>query len=78
MNDETMVFNTPDSIEYVRLASLKGRISLESKGLKFRINTKTAVCKQFGISTRTPHAKVIELIQERMSALLAKVRGEAA
>ena len=68
-----MIASTPDQISYVRLASVKGMINLESKGLKSRGGSvKNKICKEFGISTRTSHADVIKLIQEKMDAYLAE------
>lgn len=42
------IIDTPEGIEAFRLLSIKGRLSLELKGLRFRINTFPAVKREFG------------------------------
>ena len=44
----TQVFDKPNQIEAFRLLSIKGRLSLELKGMRFRINTFPQVKREFG------------------------------
>lgn len=68
-----MIATTPDQISYVRLASVKGMIRMESRGLKSRGGSvKNKICKEFGISIRTSHDDVIKIIQEKMDAYLTQ------
>lgn len=43
-----MIIDTPEGIEAFRLLSIHGRLKLELKGLRFRINTFPAVKREFG------------------------------
>ena len=42
------VIDTPEGIEAFRLLSIHGRLKLELRGLRFRINTFSHVRKEFG------------------------------
>ncbi len=48
----------PNDIEAFRLLSIKGRLSLELKGMRFRVNTFPAVKREFGFKGN--NAKVYE------------------
>lgn len=67
---EAMVFDTPEGIEYFRLASLKGMVKMEKVGMKGRVNATAAARKQLGLKARAPHDEVIAAIQARMDELL--------
>lgn len=68
---ESMVFDTPESIEYFRLASLKGRVKLEKVGMRGRGGQVTPIMrKEFGLKARASHDEVIAAIQKRMDELL--------
>jgi hypothetical protein len=69
-------FSTPTGIAYVRLASLKGMVSLESKGLKGRAGPiRPRIAAELGLKPRAPYADFIAAIQARMETLL-EVRKE--
>lgn len=53
MSSRAVVFDTPEGIEYFRLLSMKGRLKLEIKGLRFRIATMPAVNKVLGTRYRS-------------------------
>lgn len=42
------IADTPEKIEAVRLLAVRGRLSLELQGIRFRINTFPLVKKEFG------------------------------
>ena len=54
---------TGDSINMFRALSLKGRLQLEVKGIKFRLPTAPAVREMIGSSTRSK-AKLLEELEE--------------
>lgn len=61
-----------DGVAYARLASIKGRLKLESKGLRFRgPSTRGIIADEFGLTPRTTYAKFIEVIQAKMDGMLA-------
>lgn len=60
-----------NEVAYYRLASLKQRIKLESKGLKFKGGaTRPKIAKEFGLTPRAPHAEFVAEIQRRMDVML--------
>lgn len=62
----------PEHVAYFRLSSLKGRIKLESVGLKHSGGaTRPKIAKEFGLSPRAPHAEFIKAIQAKMDELIA-------
>jgi hypothetical protein len=70
----TQVLNTPEAIELFRLSSLKGRIYLESKGMKSRGRTTRAlIAKEFGLNPRDSHDKFTEAIVTKIAELKAKI-----
>jgi hypothetical protein len=74
MTTEPLVFQTPDEIEYFRLASLKAAVRLESIGLKVRAGNLITpqVRMQLGLKRRAPHAEVIALLQSKMDIILSR------
>lgn len=70
--------NTPDGVEYFRLASLKQQLKLESHGMKSRGGAiRPRISAEFGLSPRATHASYIEIIEKRMEALRGKLQGDA-
>ena len=67
-------------ISYARLASMKGAVRLESKGMKMSrgVNVTAIARKELGLKARAPHQEVIEAIQKRMDELLAQRQQELA
>ena len=62
-----MILDKPDQIEAFRLLSIKGRLSLELKGMRFRINTFAAVKREFGFkgNNKKVYDQYIEMLKER-------------
>lgn len=60
------IIDTPEGIEAFRLLSIHGRLKLEMRGLRFRINTFSAVRRELGLASRTPRAKVMEAWEAKM------------
>jgi len=60
------IIDTPDGIEAFRMLSIHGRLKLEMKGLRFRINTFAAVRRELGLAPRTPRAKVLAAWETKM------------
>lgn len=52
------IIDTPEGIEAFRLLSIYGRLKLELKGIRFRINTFPQVKREFGFKGR--NQKVFE------------------
>lgn len=68
------VFDTPDGIELYRLASLKGRLKLESAGLRGRGGaTRPMLAKELGLSPRDSFGLYFAELQKRIDALKAKI-----
>lgn len=64
---------------YIRLAQLKGILSLESKGMKGRIGPiRPKIAAEFGLKPRDSYEKFIEVAKARMEELLAKKQEEVA
>ena len=63
---------TPNQISYVRLASLKGMVTLESKGMKTRGGAiRPRIAAELGLKPRDSFDKFIETIQAKMNEHLA-------
>lgn len=80
MTNRAVILDTPDGISYARLASCKGAVRLESKGMKMSrgVNVTKMMRQELGLKARAPHEEVIAEIQKRMDALLAKRQAEVA
>lgn len=73
----TTTISTPTGIAYVRLASLKGMVNLESKGLKSRAGPiRPRIAAELGLKPRAPYQAFIAAIQKRMDELLAQRQEE--
>lgn len=77
MSDQTMVFDTPDGIEYFKLASAKQMIKLQAKGMTHSSgrNVKALWAKHFGMSARATPEAVIERIELRMNLIMTAKQG---
>jgi hypothetical protein len=64
------VFDTPEKIRAFSLASLKGRLYLESKGMKSRGVSALKVAKQLGYKGN--RQEIIEKIGKDVADILAK------
>lgn len=66
------VANTPESIAYVRLASLKGMVTLESKGMKSRSGPiRPKIAAELGLKPRDGYNKFIEAIKAKMETIIS-------
>ena len=73
MAEQAQVFNTPDGIEYFRLAPPKSQVRLESLGMKSSGGAlRPRIAAEFGLKPRVPHAAYIQAIEARMKVLLDK------
>lgn len=70
---DAQVFDTPDGISYARFVSLKGRLKLEAKGLKFRGGaTRPRLATEFGLNPRDSYDAYISHCETQMTILLTK------
>lgn len=78
MSNEAMVFDTPQAISYVQLASVKARFKLLKAGLTFRgPSLRKLWAKPLGLKPRDSYDKFIETIQAKMDAILEEERGRS-
>lgn len=72
MTNEAIIINTPDGIAFARLASMKGAVKLESRGMKMSrgLNVTAMARKELGLKARAPHAEVIATLEAKMQAML--------
>lgn len=73
-----VVLDKPDEIQYAQYAAWKGAVRLEGAGMKGRVNVTKLAREHFGLKPRTPHEKVIEVIQKKMDEMLAAKRAAEA
>lgn len=68
--------NTPDGVEYFRLASLKQQLKLEGHGMKSRGGAiRPRIAAEFGLSPRASRESYLDIIEKRMEALLTKMQA---
>ncbi len=68
---------TGKGVGYVRLASLKGMLNLESKGLKSRAGPlRPKLAAEFGLKPRAPYTDFIAAIQAKMEEMLPEIQEE--
>lgn len=78
-NNEGFTVGTPEGIAFFQLASLKGQLKLESKGLKSRGGAiRPRWAKQLGLKARDSHEVFIAEVQKRMNAMLEAKANEPA
>lgn len=66
-----MSAQTANQISYFRYASIKGRLSMESKGIKFRGGAvRPRIATELGLSARASYPVFIAEVQKRMDELL--------
>lgn len=74
-----MIATTPNQISFVRLASLKGMVSLESKGLRGRSSPiRPKLAGEFDLAPRAPYDEYIAAIQAKMDLLLLAMKEKTA
>ena len=67
LTNETIVFNTPEGIEFVQLCARRGALKLELVGLKRRGRTAYSICKEvYGLKGTREQvlAQMNELIEQ--------------
>lgn len=71
MTDEMIVCDTPDKIQFFRLLSLRGRLKLEMKGLRFKGRTTTAavIKKMFGLPKGCANQKAMDRIEQEIDSM---------
>lgn len=77
----TVICDTPESIQLFQLLSIKGRLKLELTGIKFHLNTVTAVnriFKQPFPAGKNGRRKALEFIQERIDELTGPITEDPA
>lgn len=68
---------TGEGVNYVRLASLRGMLRLESKGMKTRGGPlRPRIAAEFGLKPRDAFEKFINAIEARMAKLAPVVQKE--
>ena len=70
---------TGKAVDYVRLASIKGMVKLESVGMKGRAGPiRPRIAAEFGLSARASYQNFINAIQTKMDELAPLVQKEEA
>jgi hypothetical protein len=73
MSNEAIVCDTPDSIRFFSLLSMRGRLKMEMRGLRFKpvrgMTTATAVKKMFGLPKSCRNAKALARLEEEIEAM---------
>ena len=73
---ELIVCDTPEKIDFFRLLSLRGRLKLEIKGLKFGIPTGPAVKKMFGLAKGCRLTTALAALENEIARLQAEKEQE--
>lgn len=72
-----MIVHDAKGIAFVRLASLKGRLSLEKAGLEFKgPATRPLIAAEFGLKPRDSYDMYIAAIVAKMNEILAEKQKE--
>lgn len=76
-NTNGVTVATGKGIAYVRLCSLKGKVTLESKGMTSRMGAiRPRIADEFGLKPRAPYADYIAAIQAKMNTMLTEAQQE--
>ena len=71
------VIATGAGVGYVRLASLRGMLNLESKGLKGRMGPiRPKIAAEFGLKPRDGYDKFLNAVQAKMEEVAKVVQQE--
>ncbi len=72
-------FTTPAELSHFQLCAIRGRLKLESKGLKFRGGaTRPAVAASLGLKPRDTYDKFLSVIETKIEESRAQLQGEPA
>jgi hypothetical protein len=63
----SIIIDTPEGIEAYRMMAIHARLKIEMKGLKFRVNTFSAVRRELGMTSRAPRKTAIEAWEKKMT-----------
>ena len=73
MSDEAIVCDTPDEIRFFSLLSMRGRLKMEMRGLRFKpvrgMTTATVVKKMFGLPKRCRNEKALARLEEEIESM---------
>ena len=74
----TVVIDDPEGLRYVRLASAKGRLELEAKGLRFKGPRTRTIIKSWpneDFPTTGPLQNTIDALQAEMERIMEQRQG---
>ncbi len=78
-NDKSILISGETGIAYARMAAIKGRLKLESVGLKFRgPSTRGMLAAEFSLKPRDSFEKYISNCEAEMARLLKLREDEVA
>lgn len=73
MNDDTIVCDTPDKIRFFQLLSMKGRLKLEMKGMRFKpvrgMTTASVIKKMFGLPKGCRNQKAMDALEAEIDGM---------
>lgn len=71
MSDGVIVCDTPDKIRFFQLLSMKGRLKLEMKGMRFkgRTTTAAAIKKMLGLPKGCRNQKAMDALEQEIDAM---------
>ena len=73
MSDEAIVCDTPDKIRFFSLLSMRGRLKMEMRGLRFKpvrgMTTATVVKKMFGLPKSCRNEKALARLEEEIESM---------
>lgn len=71
--DKPFVADTPDKIRFFQLVSMRGRLKLEMRGMRFKpvegMTTATAVKKMFGLPKSCRNEKALARLEEEIESM---------
>jgi hypothetical protein len=77
MSDNAQVFTRPVEIEHFRLISLRGRVTLESKGVKFKGGAiRPKIAAELGLKPRDSYETFKEALRVKIVASLAAMHSK--
>lgn len=73
MSDDTIVCDTPDKIRMFSLLSMRGRLKLEMKGMRFKsvrgMTTASVIKKMFGLPKGCRNQKAMDRLEEEIESM---------
>lgn len=71
--DKGFIADTPDKVRFFQLVSLRGRLKLEMKGMRFRpvrgLTTASVVKQMFGLPKSCRNAKALARLEEEIESM---------